>query len=169
MGYQGTPIKQLVRELLILPGCLAAIVFAPVWIPIAVAVQAHRERKFRREMERVGRFVEWNDLLPKLEAGEGTLIVEQAQKDGVRIWWTSREVGASSTVAPPAEEELDYLRLSEPHQFVAWCKATFLDRDSGSALLTNPPYRYPPGFVEASFFREKFPRLQIVMTVKLPT
>jgi hypothetical protein len=121
-----------------------------------------------------GRFVEWNELEQKLLSGEGTLVVEQAQKQGCRVWWTPEDVAGLSPVAPPSEEELDYLKFTPAHPFVLWCFQQYLQPESGRAILTNPPYSYPPefidsyppGFMEADFFRSRFPHVNVVMTVK---
>jgi hypothetical protein len=160
-------------RLVVVPLLLLALPLAflliPVWLPIATAAQSWREHRFRRRMRAAGRFVDWPGLRPRLERGEGTLIVEQAQKDACRVWWTDENVRRlAGTLRPPDEAEMDYLRLDDPDPFVWWCHRPFTAADGGSAFLTRPPYKHPPGFVEASFFREKFPSLPIVMTVKQP-
>lgn len=147
---------------------LVATLTFPIWVPYMVLAQTRRERCFRQRMRAMRRFIEWADLLPSLKRGDGTLIIEQAQKDGVRIWWTDQSLLASANVPQrPSEAELDYLRLREPHPFVTWCHERFTAGEKAVGLLTHPPYRYPPGFVEASFFRARFPRLAVIMTVKL--
>lgn len=152
--------------LLIVVGIPVVLVSVPVWLPTLIAIQAWGEHRFRKRMRARGRFVDWADLVPRLRQGDGTLIVEQAQKIGCRVWWTDLEVLSRAEVPPPPEKELDYLRQDAPHPFVSWCHKAFIAADRGAASLTLPPYRYPPGFVEASFFREKFPALAVVMTVK---
>lgn len=125
-----------------------------------------RERQFVQQMHERGRFMPWDELQLHLQKGEGTLIVEQAQNDWIRVWWTSQDVMQDAPVQPPSERNLDYLLLASPHPFVSWCFERYLHSDSGCALLTNPQYRYPPGMVKASFFRRLFPTLRVVMTVK---
>lgn len=136
-------------------------------LPFLLLALWWRERRFARLMRDRGRFIPWRELEPHLQAGEGTLVVEQAQKDGVRVWWTQEDVAQEAPTQPPPEQDLDYLRFAEPHPFVSWCFGRFLSPESGKGLLTDPPYSYPPGFVEESFFRGKFPKLRVVMTVKL--
>ena len=126
-----------------------------------------RERRFIRLMRAKGRFIPWKDLEARLKAGEGTLVVEQAQKLRVRVWWTQEDVPTEAPTQPPVEQELDYLRIMEPHPFVFWCSRRFLSPESGMGLLTAPPYSSPRGFVEGEFFRAKFPNLRVVMTVRL--
>jgi hypothetical protein len=134
-------------------------------VPFLMFAAWRSERRFARSMRDQGRFMTWKELEPLLRAGDGTLIVEQAQKDGVRVWWSRDDVLREASMKPPAEADLDYMRSGKPHPFVAWCFARYLSRDAGGATLTRPPYSYPPGFVEAAFFEERFPTLRVVMTV----
>lgn len=102
--------------------------------------------------------------------------MEQASKDGCRVWWTDEDVArAAGALQPPPEAELDLMRCVEPHPFVRWCHGRYIEAVGGVALLSHPPCdglnsdpsdRYAPGFVEASFFRKRFPRLAVVTTVK---
>ncbi|HVU45065.1 MAG TPA: hypothetical protein VHD85_03000 [Terracidiphilus sp.] len=160
-------ISPLIGIPLVLVGLPLALLFMPVWLPTAMAAHAWREHRFRKQMRRAGRFIEWPDLLPRLQRSEGTLIVEQAQKDAVRVWWTDENVArGAGTLQPPQESDLDYFRRGEPHPFVRWCHERFIAVVGGIAMLTHPPYKYPPGFVGASFFHERFPGLAVVITVK---
>ncbi len=152
---------------LFLVGLLVLAGLSVVAMPFLVFAMWRRERQFGRLIRDRGRFIPWMELEAHLRAGEGTLVVEQAQKDGVRVWWTQEDVVQKAPTQPPAEQDLDYLRFTVPHPFVSWCFERFLSPESGNALLTAPPYSYPPGFVEEAFFRDKFPKLRIVMTVKL--
>lgn len=136
-------------------------------LPFLLLAHCWRERRFARLMRDRGRFIPWQQLEPHLQAGDGTLLIEQAQKDGIRVWWTHENVVQAAPTQPPPEQDLDYLRFIEPHPFVSWCFGRFLAPESGNALLTDPPYAYPAGFVEAVFFRNRFPKVQVVMTVKL--
>jgi hypothetical protein len=136
-------------------------------LPILATVLWLRERRFARLMKQSGRFIAWNDLEPRLKAGTGTLVVEQAQKDGIRVWWTPDDVAREAPQNAPAEKDLNYHRRGDPHPFVAWCFGRYLSPETGAASLTNPRYSYPPGFAERIFFADRYPKLQIVMTVKL--
>lgn len=138
-----------------------------VALPFLIFAARRRERRFAQEMRERDRFIPWHDLKGHLESGRGTLVVEQAQKDGVCVWWTLDNVEEQAPAHPPSEKELDYFRWQEPHPFVAWCHERYLHPHTGKASLTKPPYSYPPGFVTAEFFRSKFPNQQVVSTVKL--
>src|SRR5712664_4986004 len=79
--------------------------FAPVTMPMVVvglAVAAavslfampfvllgfqRRSWRFATLMRRKERFIAWSQLSRQLDAGGGTLIVEQAKKEGIRVWW----------------------------------------------------------------------------------
>jgi hypothetical protein len=136
-------------------------------LPFLVSIDSWRRLSFASRMRRQGRFIHWGALEPRLQVGEGTLIVEQAQKAGIRVWWVQDDVLGIAPIQPPLEEDLQYFRLTEPHPFVSWCFERYLNPDSGQATLTDPPYWYPPGFVAAAFFKARFPALSVVMTVKL--
>jgi hypothetical protein len=140
-----------------------------VLIALRLSRAARRSGKLRfvRRMSQHDRFISWENLESRLQAREGTLIVEQAHKAGVRVWWAGEDVLQAAPMQPPLEEELDYLRFKEPHPFVAWCFERYLHPESGRASLTDPPFSFPPGFVRAAFFKDKFPGLRVLVTVKL--
>jgi hypothetical protein len=159
---------------LVLPAALAILLplgllalLSIILMPFLILAHQRRERRFAQRMREQGRFIAWQELEPRLQAGDGTLVIEQAQKNGIRVWWTQDEVARQAPTQPPAQQDLDYLRFAEPHPFVSWCFARYLCRDSGKASLTDPPYSYPPGFIDAAFFKDRFPKLSVVMTVKL--
>jgi len=161
--------------------------FAPILIPLAllgIALLAglsilampflalalrRREYKLTRAIRARDRFIPWNELEPRLQAGEGTLVVEQAMVEGLRVWWTDEDITQHAPMPTPSEKELDYHRFKKPHPFVSWCYDSYLSPESGRALLTNPPFSYPRrGVTEAAFFKARFPKMQVVMTVKSP-
>src|SRR5215471_8994660 len=47
---------------------------------VASIVQDRREKRFRREMQERDRLRDWGVIEPRLVAGDGALIIEQAQK-----------------------------------------------------------------------------------------
>lgn len=126
--------------------------------------------KVKKQLKNSDRLVPWANMYQHIKANpNGTLIVEQAQKDGILVWWTPDAVLNLGPCDPPTEEELDtlYLRLSTPHPFVLWCYREYTSPSSGRGFLTDPPFRYPNGFVDAAFFRERFPGNTVVMSVLL--
>ena len=91
-------------------------------LPFRGLVLWYRELRFARRLREQGRFIPWPQLEPRLIRGEGTLIVEQARHERVRLWWTPGDVlRAVPKPPPPREDELDYERRNLPHPFVAWC------------------------------------------------
>lgn len=140
-------------------------------IPFAYALMvlnAMIERRFRRKMNAQGRFRSWDDLLPALDDGSGTLIIEQANKLPVRVWWTPDDVLAIAPCPPPEDEQLQCDAISPPttpHPFVSWCHQQYTHEETGTALLTLPTLELPPGLFFAPFFREQFPRLSVLDTV----
>jgi hypothetical protein len=54
---------------------------------------ANRERRFAEAMRMRGRTLDWNGLSKRLEAGQGTLIVERLSLKGpARLWWTADSI-----------------------------------------------------------------------------
>jgi len=143
-----------------------AVIAAPIACCHLLLLKIQYWRLVRRMRDK-GRYISWGELETRLLRGEGTLIVEQAQKQGHRTWWTDDRLMETTPYTAPQEESLDYCRLGPPDPFVFWCFRDYLDPREGRALLTDPPYTYPPGFVERKFFSEKFPDVNVVMTVKL--
>ena len=152
---------------LVIPGCLLAIVLSVPFAVVMMGLQSAGEWRFRRRMRRAGRFIEWRDLVRSLEAGEGTLIVEQAQKCPARIWWTPDGVCERAPCPPPDIEALERLAFGfgHPHEFVAWCHAQYTDEKGGGGVLTDPRLKLPPGLFFREFFRDLYPRLSVIDTV----
>lgn len=146
--------------------------FLPVILVLAVPfcllvtiAQFREERRFRHDLRMHNRVIEWKDLVPRLETGAGTLIVEQGQKRPARIWWTVEDVLGLAPHQPPTSEELDILCVEPPNPFVAWCHDRYLDAETGKGLLSVPSFKLPPGLFFADFFKERYPRLQAIDTV----
>jgi hypothetical protein len=168
---------QVAAMIVLAPGTLLTslviglVVFVPLvllslpYCALLALTQAAEERHFRDALRERGRLMAWEQLEPDLTAGKGTLIIEQANKRPVRIWWTDEDVGALAPVAPPLTEELDVLGSSEPHPFVIWCFSRYLAAAGGRALLTVPSFSLPPGLFFAEFFQERFPAARAIDTV----
>ena len=154
-----------------LVGCALVVLAAPIWLPLVGPacfvigrLQDRAERRFHRRMRESGRFIERADLTPSLEAGEGSLVFEQADKRPLRAWWTPDDLLASAP-DPPTEDELrSLLIVPSPHPFVTWRHLKYLDEDQGTALLTFPDDA-PEDFIFAETFRERYPNIRAVDTV----
>jgi hypothetical protein len=155
--------------LILLPVTFALILLmAALWIPVCAVMafrQSIQEARFRRQMQERGRRQQWPLIEPRLVAGEGALIIEQAQKMPVRLWWTADNVLQLAPKQPPEPEHLDVLLQFAPHPFVRWCHDRYTDPQAGTAILIEPPFRLPPGLWFASFFKERYPRLVAIDTV----
>jgi hypothetical protein len=152
-------------------GLLLLFGLAVLAIPYAVVAGACllvREQRLFRRLKGRGRTIAWRELAVRLSAGEGTLIIEQAQKECCRLWWTADDVPSLAPFPPPAFDELDFLGLEPPQPFVAWCFHRYLSPTNGSALLCRPRgLKFPAGFVSPAFFAADFPAARIVATVLL--
>jgi hypothetical protein len=138
----------------------------PVWGLIFFIRQNVTEKRHRSRMYRQGRFASWQSILERSEHGlRGTLIVEQAQKAPLRVWWTPDEaIGTNYSEPPPHEDEIDYLRLQKP-PFMTWLHERYTG-ESGRAILTDYHPAHYLGFAEVSNFAETgFSR--IIPTVRL--
>lgn len=146
----------------------AVLLSIPFGLVMAYVVQPLDERRFRRRMENRGRFVDWAELLPALEAGPGTLIVEHANKCPIRVWWTREDVLALAPCEPPGKDELQRLALGAcgRHDFIAWCHRRYIAEDSGIATLTLPDEDLPGELwlSYAPYLEGRFPRISAVDT-----
>tara|TARA_B110000037_G_scaffold51786_1_gene63537 strand:- start:1912 stop:2502 length:591 start_codon:yes stop_codon:yes gene_type:complete len=166
--WPDSPLGNVVT-LLAAPACVlilfASAALSLVALPFVAAAHSYRERKFAVTMKELGRFRDWDEI--ESSPTEGTVIIEQAQKDGCRVWWTSDDVAGLAPHPIPKEEDLDYLRMEEPLPFVRWCSEKYTSASGGRALLTEFPFPSPPGFLGSDFLRIKTPISNVIATVKL--
>jgi hypothetical protein len=160
-------------KLLKILGCISfipfALVFALPWAVVSILSIKFRESLLLRSLRARQRVMDWTDVETHLAAGEGTLIIEQANKVGARFWWTPDDLGATAPFPPPAnleDMEMAYItgRLSDP--FFAWCRSHYLSIKTGKAFLTRfDQSKLPRGPVETSFFKNLHPKARIVQTL----
>ncbi|MGL6072993.1 MAG: hypothetical protein ACRC8S_02405 [Fimbriiglobus sp.] len=121
------------------------LVMAVVSVPLEFVYRLRQQREEKRLQPRLaaaGRFLDWPAVEAKLQAGEGTLIVEHLSPKGpIREWWAEDDLIAASPVplptslkSPPAEGQLQPLQ-----EFAATCAARYADLASGAAKLTEVP------------------------------
>lgn len=104
--------------------------------------QQREEKKLKPRLVATGRFLDWSVVEAKLQAGEGTLIVEHLSPKGpIREWWVENDLIASAPVplpvslrSAPSTEQLQSLR-----EFAKACMYLHTDLMSGSAKLTEVP------------------------------
>jgi hypothetical protein len=124
---------------------------------------------FIEQMQEHGRFLMWKELQPRLQNGQGTLIIEFSISDSNRVWWTPHDIRREAPVQPITIRRLDDvldLLCQEPHPFVTWCFEEYLHPVFGKAFLTKPLYCHLGGFEKITFFRCMFPNLSVVMTLR---
>jgi hypothetical protein len=150
--------------LIALPLLFVATAVSVAALPFVWAAFQVRERLFARSMRSRERFMRWPQVETYLRAGEGTLIVEQAQKQPLRLWWTPEDVVNLAPVKPPSEDDL-YL---EPiHPFVAWCAERYSHPQRGTACLTEARLPRSPGFLRTDDVRLLYPAARVVATLKV--
>lgn len=125
-----------------------------------------RERRLRSRLRAAGRFLAWPLVAEHLVRGEGTLIIEQANKQGSRFWWTSDDVVSQSPASSPEFSSADYVCPDASHPFVAWCLERYTSPLRGAAVITEPTgITFPPGFVEAKDILSHYPKARVVASV----
>jgi hypothetical protein len=149
----GIPLL-LVAALLSVPYVLGAIVYI-----------AWRERQFFRHLRSQCRTLPWGEVEQHLRAGEGTLVIEQAQKQSHRLWWTPDDIPSLAPVPIPPFADVDFVFIAPDEPFAAWCFQRYLSSATGSAFLTRSVgLVFPPGFIEPDFFTTRFPSARVIAT-----
>lgn len=110
------------------------------------------------------RYIAWQELLPSLESGEGTLIAESYGTGPIRIWYTSDDVPAKGEPISTDDEMLGMLSGKISHVFNSRCLREYLDPTNGSASLTN----IRPARVRSGRFPKKFPQIKILRLIHRP-
>jgi len=133
---------------------------AVVWPYVAVRWVA-AERRFRKQMKTMNRFATFQDLRPRLIAGEGTLIADTGQKGPYRIWWTQDDL---SVLGSPASTREDFISIYEGkgHPFNSRCLKDYLDEETGKALLTSIPARY----ATSGQLARLFPQVKVAKVIR---
>lgn len=115
-------------------GMVLILVMVLIWV---VPIGWLDERRFRDRLRVQGRLPRMNELQPKLEAGEGTLMVEMS-KGSRRVWWTPDDVPATGEPVDVEDDE-EYVAIlsgEKEHAFNTYCLREYLDEETGKALLT---------------------------------
>ena len=155
----GIPLL-LVAALLSIPYMLGAIIYI-----------AWRERQFFRRLRSQGRTLPWREVEHHLRAGEGTLVIEQSQKQSHRLWWTPEDIPSLTPVSAPSFADIDFVLIAPDEPFAAWCFQRYLSSATGSAFLTRSVgLSLPSGFIPPDFFTVRFPSARVIATtLSLPT
>ncbi len=125
------PLAGILLLPLLLVGGALSIPYTMVWRK----VKSRREQRFANSMKAEGRIIDWEQFIPEINAGHGTLIVERFSFKGpIRMWWTSDDVYEFCPYPL-----VDWLTMSRETSFDAvrdWCHGRYTSK-TGSALLVN--------------------------------
>src|SRR5580658_5183393 len=135
------------------PGCLLLLILGVFSVPCALLALVYlwfRDKRLLRHLKTRGRVLPWAEVEKHLHAGVGTLVVEQANKVGIRFWWTPDDLIVMTPVPIPKNEDLgmDYHRGKSSDPFVLWCFQNYLSATDGKAFLTSPKGLDLSGFIE---------------------
>lgn len=143
---------------------LIALFFLP-YVLVTLTVIKVRDWRLSHRLQAAGRTVSWSDVEKHLESGAGTLVIEQAQKQSLRFWWTPDDVPRSCPLTIPSFDELNLFYPDPKQPFVGWCFQRYLSPETGTALLTHARgIRLPRGFVSPDFFTSRYPAARVVAT-----
>ena len=122
------------------------ILFAPLILIVAFlsipatiihfAPQRWRDRHFAAKLRAGGRTISWEEARSLVEQGRGFFIAELSAKGPHRLWWTPDDVPALSPFPCCFDDYPDFfLNLRGP--FHVWCRVSYTDVSSGSALWVD--------------------------------
>jgi hypothetical protein len=141
---------------------LIGLFLTPVMAASAIR-QMWKEAQLRRELSKQERLLPLSQLVPRLEAGEGTLLEETGHKGAYRVWWTSDEL---ASIAPNIEAGERFVQLLEGNDvggFNQLCLESYLGESQGKAILTS----IPPRHARSGKLSRQFPKAKCVMVVRL--
>ena len=127
---------------------LGAMLLLMIVAPFSCVKWLIGERRFRNQLKAKGRFISFESLRPRLEAGEGVLIQELGIKGIYHIWWT-QETGLATVIPPSSEEEFA--------TFNSQMLKEYLDPNAGKAALTS----IPPRYANSGKLSQLFPQMPI--------
>ena len=161
-----TPRKPIeIHPLLGIPLLFGAALLSIPYMLVAMICAGWRERRLFRRLKRLQRTLAWHEVEQHLRDGDGTLIIEQAQKQPLRLWWTPDDIPASAPVTVPALADIDFVLFDPNQPFTAWCYQRYLSLVTGTAALTRPTRMdFPPGFLSPDFFTTRFPSARVIAT-----
>ena len=116
--------------------CFVAFMRAAIPITAIHFVRAViRFRHMKRELAAAGRFLTAEQLVDRLRAGLGTLIVVYEWPKGpIEEWWTTEDIIAIAPI--PLPSSIHEGQSSGLSSFAENCIATYTDRNTGNAMLT---------------------------------
>lgn len=97
------------------------------------------EPRFRRQMQEKGRFTPWEDLIPRLQSEEGTLILHWTASRALRVWWTPTAISNHCPFPVPLQGNQSSGSPDATSPLNPWCQWHCFSPETGSAILTQPP------------------------------
>lgn len=143
-------------------GVVFVIALFGVLYPVFAIQNLRREHRFRAQMKAAGRYITWQDLLPSLKAGQGTLLEESSGTGPYRIWYTPDDVLAKGEPISSDEELLGVFSGKICHLFNSRCCREYLAPDDGKAFLTT----IRPARVTSGRIQKRFPRIKVVRLIR---
>lgn len=107
---------------------------------MANPIQRRRARKFREHMRQQNRLLSWSEFAQKVEASQGTLIVEhRAGGSFGRWWWTPDDV--YSVCPHPLGDWVSMKKRWAFREGAVWCQQRYTDPVRGTAQLVQATTR----------------------------
>lgn len=151
------------------------LVMCVLYAPLALAggaILAIQEKRRRRRMRKLSRFLSWPEVLKRTESARTscTLILQMANLTPTRAWWTQDDVLALIPLPLPDERSIwDPSDRGARHPLNEWCQFKYFDENTGTAFLTELPdsikdllRRFHDGKNRAQLC-EQFPKLNVVV------
>lgn len=179
LQYHPEPGEEIENEFAHGMGCLLIFAFLLImcvlYAPLMLAggaIYAIQEKRRRRRMRKLGRFLSWPEVLKRMESAQTpcTLILQMANLTPTRAWWTQDDLLAQIPLPLPDERAIwDPSAHGAQHPLNEWCQFKYFDESTGSAFLTDLPdstkallRRFHDAKNRAQL-REQFPKLNVVV------
>jgi hypothetical protein len=116
------------------------LIFALISLPATAmhfALQRWSEGRFAAKLRSAGRTISWDEARSLVEQGRGFFIAEYLSTNALhRLWWTPDDVPALSPFPCCFEDYPDFF-LDVAGPFHVWCRVSYTDVGSGSALWVD--------------------------------
>lgn len=127
-----------------------------------VQLQIH-DAKLRKRMKSKNRYIALRDARRFLEAGRGALIAEIVLPGGCNRVWYSEDDLSKQGMTELTKDDVEAFLAGEERPFNSLLNDTYLNEETGKALLT----RIPPRWALSGRLKRMFPHATIVRAVRL--
>jgi hypothetical protein len=164
IGPSGFGIESIpVGMLLFLVFIVYIVIVCPFLLILGGIQKEIHERRRKRRLQQLGRFLEWEEVEKRMGQGPGTLIFYRGTRPR---WWTDEDVLARCPFPPPVGRTVWKRPDTENRPFIIWCHYHYLAEDTGKAFATEGPpsaklklFLHPRG---RSPWKRKYPELRVV-------